>query len=213
MRIRDEYLAAVQRENLLTTAFERQKQEANQLNESAIEYSVLKRDAESNRQLYQDLLQRLKEAGVSAGLRSSNIRVVDVARTPTPPITPTSPGTLARRSCSALLAVLDLRWCWRVWTPASGIWKSLARFRRCRRSGTIPLQFANNGRLRKRQTDDFRRDRKSESPSSRHLCTPEVRSSGGIPGPPDFDSSLLVWRAAESDPRHQRDAARGKNHS
>src|SRR3984893_12746513 len=61
-RIRDEYLAAVQRENLLTTAFNQQKQEANQLNESAIEYSVLKRDAESNRQLYQDLLPRLKEA-------------------------------------------------------------------------------------------------------------------------------------------------------
>ena len=87
-RIRDEYLTAVQREDLLTSAFNRQKQEANQLNESAIEYSVLKRDAEANRQLYQDLLQKLKEAGVSAGLRSSNIRVVDVARTPTSPIAP-----------------------------------------------------------------------------------------------------------------------------
>ncbi len=87
-RIRDEYQAAMRRENLLTTAFNQQKQEANQLNESAIEYSVLKRDAESNRQLYLDLLQRLKEAGVSAGLRSSNIRVVDVARTPTSPIAP-----------------------------------------------------------------------------------------------------------------------------
>jgi len=87
-RIRDEYQAAVERENLLTTAFNQQKQEANQLNENSIEYSVLKRDAESNRQLYQDLLQRLKEAGVSAGLRSSNIRVVDVARTPTSPIAP-----------------------------------------------------------------------------------------------------------------------------
>ena len=87
-RIRGEYLAAVQREDLVAAAFNRQKQEANQLNESAIEYSVLKRDAESNRQLYQDLLQRLKEAGVSAGLRSSNIRVVDVARTPTSPIAP-----------------------------------------------------------------------------------------------------------------------------
>src|SRR3984893_15479834 len=87
-RIRDEYQAAMRRENLLTTAFNQQKQEANQLNESAIEYSVLKRDAESNRQLYLDLLQRLKEAGVSAGLRSSNIRVVDVARIPTSPIAP-----------------------------------------------------------------------------------------------------------------------------
>ena len=81
-RLRDEYLAASQRENLLASAFNEQKQEANHLNESAIEYSVLKRDAETNRQLYQDLLQKLKEAGVSAGLRSSNIRVVDVARTP-----------------------------------------------------------------------------------------------------------------------------------
>src|SRR6266478_4182244 len=87
-RMRDAYSAAVQRENLLASAFNQQKQEANQLNESAIEYTVLKRDAESNRQLYQDLLQRLKEAGVSAGLRSSNIRVVDIARTPTEPITP-----------------------------------------------------------------------------------------------------------------------------
>src|SRR6202044_2712471 len=87
-RIRDEYLAALQRESLLTTAFEQQKQQANQLNESAIEYSTLKRDAETNRQLYQDLLQRLKEAGVSAGLRASNIRVVDIARIPTQPISP-----------------------------------------------------------------------------------------------------------------------------
>ena len=106
--IRDEYLAAVQRENLLTTAFEQQKQEANQLNESAIEYSVLKRDAETNRQLYQDLLQRLKEAGVSAGLRSSNIRVVDIARTPTyPDHTERAPEPRARPS---------VRSCLRYWT-------------------------------------------------------------------------------------------------
>ena len=58
--LRDQYLAALEREKLLTEAFEEQKQEANKLNESAIEYSTLKRDAETNRQLYQDLLQRLK---------------------------------------------------------------------------------------------------------------------------------------------------------
>src|ERR1039457_2105335 len=93
-RIRNDYLAALQREELLTSAFEEQKREANKLNESSIEYSVLKRDAESNRQLYDNLLQRLKEAGVSAGLRSGNIRVVDIARTPTFPITPNIPRNL-----------------------------------------------------------------------------------------------------------------------
>ena len=111
----NEYLAALQREKLLTSAFEEQKQEANKLNESAIEYSALKRDAETNRQLYQDLLQRLKEAGVSAGLRSSNIRVVDVAQpTTATPSHPTCPGTLSWACCSDLRAVLGSPSCSRV---------------------------------------------------------------------------------------------------
>lgn len=87
-KIKKRYLTALQREKLLQSAFERQKQEANDLNQSAIEFMSLKRDAESNRQLYLNMLQRLKEAGVTAGLRSSNIRVVDVARVPTHPIKP-----------------------------------------------------------------------------------------------------------------------------
>jgi capsular exopolysaccharide synthesis family protein len=87
-KLRDAYLAAAEQERLLRAEFEAQKKQANQLNESSIEYSLLKRDADSNRELYQDLLQKLKEAGVSAGLKSSNIRVVDVARTPTSPISP-----------------------------------------------------------------------------------------------------------------------------
>ncbi len=93
-RLRDQYLAAVQREKSLTAAFEQQKQAANALNESAIEYSVLKRDADSNRQLYEGLLQKLKEASISAGLRSDNIRVVDIAQTPIFPVTPNLPRNL-----------------------------------------------------------------------------------------------------------------------
>ncbi|PYX51741.1 MAG: hypothetical protein DMG76_31300 [Acidobacteria bacterium] len=90
-RVQNEYLSALQREKLLGAALDVQKQEANHLNESAIEYNLLKRDAESNRQLYEGLLQKLKEAGVSAGLRSSNIRIVDVARVPTSPSAPNIP--------------------------------------------------------------------------------------------------------------------------
>src|SRR6202007_2963441 len=87
-RFKTTYEAALEREKLLREAFESQKQEANQLNESAIQYNLLKRDFESNKQLYDGLLQRLKEAGVSAGLRSSNIRVVDPALAPTAPSGP-----------------------------------------------------------------------------------------------------------------------------
>ena len=94
-KIKGQYMAALQRENMLHDALEKQKQEANKLNESAIEYSLLKRDLETNRQLYEGLLEKLKQAGVSAGLRSNNFRIVDVARVPMGPIEPNIPRNLA----------------------------------------------------------------------------------------------------------------------
>ena len=92
--IRGQYQAALQHENMLRGAFEEQKQQANKLNESAIEYSLLKRDVDTNRTLYEGLLEKLKEAGVTAGLRSNNFRIVDAARVPTGPIEPNIPRNL-----------------------------------------------------------------------------------------------------------------------
>lgn len=93
-KIRGQYVAALQLENMLRDALEKQKQEANKLNESAIEYSLLKRDVDTNRQLYEGLLQKMKEAGVSAGLKSNNFRIVDSARPPLSPIEPNIPRNL-----------------------------------------------------------------------------------------------------------------------
>lgn len=93
-KVRGQYMTALQRENMLHEALEKQKQEANRLNESAIEYTLLKRDVETNRQLYEGLLQKLKEAGVSAGLKSNNFQIVDSARVPTSPVEPNIPRNL-----------------------------------------------------------------------------------------------------------------------
>lgn len=92
--LRGQYLAALQRENMLHDAFEKQKQQANKLNESAIEYTLLKRDVETNRTLYEGLLEKLKEAGVTAGLRSNNIKILDAARVPGAPVEPNIPRNL-----------------------------------------------------------------------------------------------------------------------
>jgi polysaccharide biosynthesis transport protein len=94
-RLRGQYLAAQQREDMLRGAFDKQKQEAYKLNENAIEYSLLKRDVDSNRQLYEGLLEKLKQAGVTAGLRSNNIKILDAARVPTAPVEPNIPRNLA----------------------------------------------------------------------------------------------------------------------
>ncbi len=93
-RVRSGYLAALQHESMLRQAMDNQKQQANKLNESAIEYTLLKRDVESYRTLYESLMEKLKEAGVTAGLRSNNIRSVDKARVPTYPSEPNVPRNL-----------------------------------------------------------------------------------------------------------------------
>jgi polysaccharide biosynthesis transport protein len=94
-RMKRDYETSVQREALLHNALEQQKAEANKLNERAIQYNLLKRDVDTNRQLYEGLLQKLKEAGMAAGLRSSNIRIIDSARVPTSPASPDIPRNMA----------------------------------------------------------------------------------------------------------------------
>ena len=73
---------------LLQEALDKQKAEANDLAEKLVQYNILQHDAESNKQLYDGLLQKLKEAGITAGLRSSNIRIVDPALVPSSPSRP-----------------------------------------------------------------------------------------------------------------------------
>jgi len=92
--LRGQYQTALQRETMLRAALEKQKQEANRLNENAIDYTLLKRDVDSNRQLYEGLLEKLKQAGVTAGLKSNNFRIVDPARSPNAPVEPNIPRNL-----------------------------------------------------------------------------------------------------------------------
>ena len=103
-RLQSEYQAATQREALLQEALNQQKREANRLNERAIQYTLLKRDLDTNQQLYDGLLQRLKEAGISAALKSSNIRIVDSARPPVLPSQPDVPRNLLLGLAAGLIA-------------------------------------------------------------------------------------------------------------
>lgn len=73
---------------LLERDLNRQEALANSLAQKLVQYNILKHDAESNKELYDGLLQKLKEAGISAGLRTSNIRIVDPALVPSVPTRP-----------------------------------------------------------------------------------------------------------------------------
>ena len=93
-RIQNDYQTALNREQMLQAALKEQTGVVDQLSENAIEYKVLKQEADSNRQLYDGLLQKLKEASLAAGLESSNVRIVDKARVPLYPARPNIPMNL-----------------------------------------------------------------------------------------------------------------------
>ncbi len=71
------------------------KQDANILNDRNVQYSIMKHEVESKRDLYDSLFKQLKEAGVLAGLRSTNIVTVDPARQSDRPAKPFVPLDLA----------------------------------------------------------------------------------------------------------------------
>jgi len=103
-----EYQAALAQERSLVGALDSQKGEALSLNRKGIEYSVLNREAESNRQVYEALLQRTKETGISGELKASNIRVVDTAEVPKWPILPRRQTDLTTAALSGLVLAIGL---------------------------------------------------------------------------------------------------------
>lgn len=84
----NQYRAALGKERSLTRALEEQKGQALTLDRRAVQYNELQREATSNRQVFEALLQRAKETGISSELKASNIRVIDPAEVPLRPASP-----------------------------------------------------------------------------------------------------------------------------
>jgi len=93
--LESDFREARQRETLLTQALDQQKADVNAMSEKLVEYNILKREADTDKTLYDGLQTKLKEAGISAGLRSSNIRIVDPAMIPSYPSRPAKARNVA----------------------------------------------------------------------------------------------------------------------
>src|SRR5208283_1016008 len=88
LELKSDYDEAKARQELLNERLDQQKVETNAMSEKMVQYNILRRDADANKALYEGLLTKLKEAGISAGLKSSNIRIVDPAMIPSSPSRP-----------------------------------------------------------------------------------------------------------------------------
>ncbi len=82
------YDAALAQENLLAAKLKESKQTVLGGQDSNFQYNLLKREVDTNRQLYDSLLQRYKEIGVAGGVGTNNVTVVDMAKVPGFPFKP-----------------------------------------------------------------------------------------------------------------------------
>jgi capsular exopolysaccharide synthesis family protein len=87
-RLRNDYEAALRREKLLATDYANQSTVVTDQSEKSIQYNILKREVDSNRQLYDAMLQRVKESSIASAMRASNVRIVDTAEPPRLPYKP-----------------------------------------------------------------------------------------------------------------------------
>ena len=91
-RLKGDYETAKRRESVFAGVYDKQAAQVSQHADKAVRYNMLKREVDSDRKLYETLLQKVDEVGLAAALRTSTISVVDPAAAPPNPY---SPNTVA----------------------------------------------------------------------------------------------------------------------
>jgi succinoglycan biosynthesis transport protein ExoP len=87
-RIAVEYREALNREQMLQKTVAETKAEWDRINSRSFEYQQLKREADADKTLYDELIRKIREADINAGFQNNNIRIADVARPPLHPVFP-----------------------------------------------------------------------------------------------------------------------------
>lgn len=99
-RLRSDLETVLHRESMLTNAYEQAAVQVSNRDDKAVRYNMLKREVDSERQLYETLLQKVGEVGLAAAMRTSTILVVDPAIPPVNPYSPNAPADLGVGFCS-----------------------------------------------------------------------------------------------------------------
>jgi polysaccharide biosynthesis transport protein len=106
--VQTEYKVARAREDTLLAKVNQLRHEGQELSAKEIQYLALQRDNESNQQLYEAVLKRLKETGITGGLETNNVRVIEEATPPSAPVKPRRALHLALGLLMGLLAGIGL---------------------------------------------------------------------------------------------------------
>lgn len=100
--IRSQYEIAANQERSLQAQVRGLTGDVLDLRDRSIQYNILQRELDTTRTLYEGLLQRYKEVGVTGGVTANNISIVDLA---TPPGAPSKPNIFINMVLSALIGL------------------------------------------------------------------------------------------------------------
>jgi capsular exopolysaccharide synthesis family protein len=102
-RVETEYKEAVNREAMLQKAVAENKAEFDKINTRTFQYQTLKREADADRSLYEELVRKIREAGINSAFQNSSIRIADAAL---PGLSPVYPNTRQNLMLALLLSTL-----------------------------------------------------------------------------------------------------------
>ncbi|PYR11700.1 MAG: hypothetical protein DMF99_07495 [Acidobacteria bacterium] len=91
--IKNDYESALIEEQTMARGLENAKADMQDLSKKSVDYNVMQRDSQTNRQIYDALLTRERELRVASNSRANNVRVVDRAEVPKAPLAPTGRRT------------------------------------------------------------------------------------------------------------------------
>jgi succinoglycan biosynthesis transport protein ExoP len=138
------YMAAGTKEKELRGRMEEQKAATLRLKDASIEYAVLAREVDTNRQLYASVLERMKEVGLAAEVRTSNIFVIDKAEIPLGPAKPNATLNLLLGAGIGLIGGLGLAFLFEYFDESFSTPEEVERYLRLPNLATVP-DFRING--------------------------------------------------------------------
>ena len=213
-RFRTDYEVSAGAEKQLQAAFDQQKQQAYDMSEGLDQYGILKREVESGNDLYEDLLKKLKEAGVVASLKAATVDVIDPATLPTKPVEPNTSLVLALSILLGLGAGIAC-------TFAAENLDNLIRSPEEVESltgvplfGMIPHIKGMSPPIEPGQAQDTVGESNGDGSRQGSLVTvlrPNSQASEGISRAAHRASACIGWHAAEDGPDRQRSARGGQD--
>jgi capsular exopolysaccharide synthesis family protein len=102
-RVEVDYRQAVNREQMLQADVAATKAESDRLNSRSFEYHQRKQEAEADKTLYEELIRKIREAGINAGFQNNNVRIADLARPGAKPVFPNTRMNLMLAGIFSLL--------------------------------------------------------------------------------------------------------------